>query len=188
MKRAISAAIGLLLVLAVPAMAVTIDGTGQSEQFVGTGGPDTINGGGGTDDIGGRGGDDVIRGNSGDDYFLRGERGNDRVYGDAGADVVMGGAGNDSLHSGSCPSVPDDPLFEDVYGGIGNDYIVMGNAGVDPDPCDSHAWGERGDDTIHAEGDPNSGPDHVDCGLGNDTAYVDPGDDVANCERVIVRR
>jgi Ca2+-binding RTX toxin-like protein len=66
-----------------------------------------------------------------------------------------------------------------VLGREGNDHIY-GNPGSD------RLFGNLGKDTINSVGD--RGKDVVNCGAGNDTAYVDKIDRVnKNCETVFLR-
>jgi|SRR5215217_2570226 len=83
--------------------------------------------------------------------------GTDNLTGTGSADNMTGLGGNDRL---SGPGGNDR-----LNGGTGNDR-VRGGAGAD---------------TLHSE---FNGVDTVDCGPGNDTATVDSGDRVRNCERV----
>ena len=89
--------------------------------------------------------------------YLAGGAGNDRILGMGGADTILGGAGDDYLD-----------------GGDGNDVIVGG-------PGSDRILGGPGSDTIHAD---DGERDIVDCGTGNDRAYVDALDIVKNCEIV----
>jgi hypothetical protein len=97
-----------------------------------------------------------IVGTNGPDY-LAGGGGNDVIDGLGGADTILGGAGDDTLN-----------------GGDGNDIITGG-------PGSDHINGGAGSDTIHAD---DGERDYVDCGPGNDRAYVDSLDVVKNCEVV----
>jgi len=89
---------------------------------------------------------DVMYGKAGNDT-LHGRAGNDVIYGNAGDDVLKGGDGRDVL-----------------YGGDGNDSIW---GGLDSDI----EYGGAGDDNLHSLADDNA-VDILDCGPGNDTAYV----------------
>ncbi|MGQ0591626.1 MAG: FG-GAP-like repeat-containing protein [Gammaproteobacteria bacterium] len=71
-------------------LAVTIQGTDQSETLIGTPGKDVIHGGGGNDLIRGLGGNDV----------LCGGEGRDRLFGGPGRDALNGGAGRDRCDGG----------------------------------------------------------------------------------------
>jgi len=91
----------------------------------------------------------------------------DRIYGLGAADTLMGKGGND-----------------DCYGGSGNDEIRCGagNDRIDGGFGQDDLFGDIGNDTISAA---DGQVDVVDCGEGNDTAYVDAQDDVnPNCEEV----
>ena len=62
-----------------------------------------------------------------------------------------------------------------IDGGPGNDELR-------PDTGPDQVFGGDGDDTIHAFG--GGKHDRIDCGPGNDTAFVDRGDSTVNCEAV----
>ena len=62
-----------------------------------------------------------------------------------------------------------------LYGGPGDDELR-------PDAGNDRVYGGPGNDTIHAFG--GGDHDYVDCGPGNDTAYVDKGEQTRRCERV----
>jgi Ca2+-binding RTX toxin-like protein len=165
-------------------------GTPQSDRLTGTDLRDVIAGRGGNDTIagyfdvdtliGGPGNDRLFGGDSGD--FLYGGPGNDLLSGgprekDAyglGNDFLSGGSGADELRGGPGPDV--------LRGDSGND-VLRGGAGVDT------LAGGPGDDRLYAWGDGRRGRsgDTVDCGAGQDIAFVDRNDRVAkNCE--VVRR
>jgi hypothetical protein len=88
-------------------------------------------------------------------------------------DTMDGGAGNDRIE-----------------GGIGHD-VITGGPGKDAlfGEGDGNYCGiyeckvPFGNDTINAR---DGEADQVDCGIGTDTAIVDPSDTVANCEKVDV--
>ena len=101
-------------------------------------------------------GDDNLRGSGAND-LLDGGPGDDLVSGLLGDDVVRGGSGDDR-----------------AYGGRGRDR-VRGGPGAD------RLDGGRGADRLFARG---GGTDRIDCGPGNDIAYVDSRDRVRGCERV----
>jgi Ca2+-binding RTX toxin-like protein len=75
------------LVLAAPALAARIDGTGGDDRLTGTRGADRMSGFKGNDRLAGRGGADRMFGNSG----------RDRLDGGAGRDRLRGGSGDDRL-------------------------------------------------------------------------------------------
>jgi hypothetical protein len=103
---------------------------------------------------------------------LRGLGGDDQLQGGDRADTIDGGAGADTL-----------------TGGFGNDTIT-GGPGRDRISADRHdgecgyLWCKYpwGNDTVYAR---DGEADSIDCGIGQDTAYVDAMDTVANCEKVI---
>ena len=125
------------------------------------------------DYVGSNGPDDIKIINPGNEgpSSLRGLGGNDVLVGYDFDDAVDGGAGNDT-----------------VEGGRGND-TVTGGPGRDTiygDATSSHcSWYSCkipfGNDTINAR---DGEQDNIDCGIGTDTAVVDPIDVVANCETV----
>jgi len=96
---------------------------------------------------------------------ISGLGGNDRLVAYDGSDTIDGGAGDDYLE-----------------GGFGND-VLDGGAGVDQfrgDRIESNVIAV-GADQIRAR---DGNAEQVDCGIGPDTAVVDAGDIVANCETV----
>lgn len=125
-------------------------------ELIGTNGDDRLVGTARSDVISGRGGADALLGWRGADR-LRGGGGPDRVVGGAGADLLLGGAGTDRL-----------------VGGKGRDGFAMRNGAPLPSP---------GRDVLRAR---DGSVDHINCGGGRDTAYVDEEEDgVYNCERVV---
>jgi Ca2+-binding RTX toxin-like protein len=106
----------------------------------------------------------VIVGTSGNDTLwgtpnadvMYGKAGNDTLHGRAGNDVIYGNQGDDVLHGGDGNDV--------LYGGDGNDSI-WGGLGADIE------YGGPGDDVLHSLANDNA-VDILDCGPGNDTAYV----------------
>ena len=131
-------------------------GTDEPETVLGTEGDDRCAGRGGDDDVEGRGGDDLLEGGTG----------NDRIFGRFGIDVLRGDDGDDELEGGRGRDRLD--------GGAGNDQL---NGGYHRD----RVAGGDGDDRVIARG---GGTDRIDCGPGNDIAYVDSRDRVRGCERV----
>jgi hypothetical protein len=122
----------------------------------GTPGPDSMKGGNDPDRLLGLGGDDEILGRRGPDCLFGG-RGADFVRGGRGADTIWGGRGNDRLAGG--------PDGDTIYAGRGRDRVRGGPGG----------------DLIDVRG---GGNDTVDCGAGEDRAYVSKSDTVLNCEHV----
>jgi Ca2+-binding RTX toxin-like protein len=118
-----------------------------------------------------------VVGRAGDDR-ISGSRGADCIYGGAGDDLLRGGAGNDLMRGGYDDDVlRGGPGNDRLRGRQGND-VVIGGAGRD------RLRGTAGDDLIKAA---DGAPDRIRCGIGHDTAIVDPLDWVSGCERVIVR-
>lgn len=103
---------------------------------------------------------------------MAGNGGNDKLTSFDHADQVDGGAGDDQLAGG----YGDDT----VTGGPGRDQI-HGDA---PSSACNYIQCRLpfGNDTIYAQ---DGEVDSIDCGIGNDTAYVDANDVVSGCENVI---
>jgi len=149
-----AAGLALVLPLAAPAQAATINGTNGADLLVGTNGHDTIRGLGGHDRIRARAGHDVVRAGSGNDRVNAGP-GNDDVRGDAGNDRVEGGPGVDQLRGGDGDDViTDSSRFRTngengtYVGGNGNDRIV----------ADGDLYGGRGNDRLRGDGYLSGGP------------------------------
>jgi Ca2+-binding RTX toxin-like protein len=109
-----------------------------------------------------------ITGTFGDDLRI-GTNQADRIYGLGGKDTIIGRGGPD-----------------DCYGGSGMDVVRCGsgNDRIDGGFGEDELFGRAGDDTISAA---DGQEDQVNCGAGDDTAYVDQLDVVdPNCENVFV--
>ena len=152
-------AVGMALAAVTAVAAVQIAGAAPAERrpITGTDRGETIFGTRHADTIHGRGGDDRI---------VARARG-DRVFGGAGFDTLRGGRGADRLRSER-----DGAL---MIGGSGRDEFNM-------------RAGERiaaeGRDVIRAR---DGRPDEINCGAGDDVAYVDRVEDgVYDCERVVM--
>jgi Ca2+-binding RTX toxin-like protein len=104
-----------------------------------------------------------IRGTFGQDD-LTGTNQKDRIYGLGAADTIVGLGGND-----------------DCYGGSGDDEVSCraGNDRIDGGFGEDELFGGAGNDTILAA---DGRVDQVNCGPGDDTAYVDVEDDVDPAE------
>ena len=120
-------------------------------------------------------GDDRMYGNGGDDG-MAGYEGNDRMYGGAGDDYLEGRDGNDNLN-----------------GGKGNDWLNGDHDNAPGTGADVINGGEGNDKLYHSRSDnerlkPDGFKDILDCGPGQDEAWINTADgDVAtNCE--IVRK
>jgi Ca2+-binding RTX toxin-like protein len=112
--------------------------------------------------IGGGGNDTIHGGLAADSLF--GQDGDDQLYGDGGIDYLVGGLGNDTLGGGA--------RADALYGEDGNDNL-SGGFTFDTDIL----VGGAGADVLH--GDSGLGDyDRMDGGAGNDTYYVDTGDDL----------
>jgi Ca2+-binding RTX toxin-like protein len=111
--------------------------------------------------------DDVFGGKGKD--ILVGRAGSDRLHGEEGDDIIVGGSGRDTIWG--------DGRDDTLYGGAGADRIHTG-------------WGTDvveagpGNDIVYAR-ENDASMDSIDCGNGWDTAYVNRGDRVFNCETVV---
>ena len=105
----------------------------------------------------------TLIGNGGDDKLSAFDY-DDTLDGGAGADTLTGGYGNDT-----------------ITGGPGKDTIY---ADVSSTTCSYiQCRLPQGNDTVHAR---DGEADQIDCGVGNDTAHVDPIDTVGgSCETVV---
>ena len=113
---------------------------------------------------------DTIDGTTGPDDLVGTDQA-DTIHGGGGIDYVSGLAATDLLYGGAANDT--------VLGREGNDHIY-GNPGSDT------LFGNLGKDTIYSFGD--RGEDVVNCGAGDDTAYVDRTDRInKNCETVFLR-
>ncbi len=149
-------------------ISVNIDTTAENSE-----GPVASKGAGGEAQAATRTGTDGTDTLTGTGYrdFLDGRGGNDTLSGAGGKDIIQG----------------DGPFFgvrgdDTIYGNAGGDNI-RGGEGVD------QIYGGSGDDVIHSHdvtGDMLNGEaDIVDCGQGfGDFAFIDPSDQVKNCENI----
>jgi hypothetical protein len=138
----------------------------------GTAGADRLQGGGGRDDLVGLAGGDGLSGLAGEDH-LQGGPGHDKLAGGSGNDLVHGFAGKDKTAGGKGA--------DDVLAGRGNDTSV-GGPGPDQvfdDKGRDHLRGGPGNDRFSAhDGD----RDRIDCGPGEDIAWIDRLDVAKGCE------
>jgi len=102
---------------------------------------------------------------------LKGLGGADRLVAKDTADTVEGGAGDDHVEGGY--------NHDTVVGGPGKDMIYGDKTGSQS--CWYSCVVPFGNDRIEAR---DGEIDTIDCGVGEDTAVVDAGDVVANCETV----
>jgi len=109
-------------------------------------------------------GHDVARFGAGPDFF-NGHSGRDLVWGGAGNDWIRAGLGNDAVEGG--------PGNDDLVAMQGRDTVRGGNG-------DDRVGGGDGDDRLWGD----AGADFVLCGTGRDSAKVDAGDRVHDCESV----
>ena len=110
---------------------------------------------------------------------------------DTGSSNLDGGGGNDVIKAYDTNDTVNGGAGDDqIEGGLGND-VVTGGPGKDMIMGDSSAshcsyYGSCkvpfGNDTIYAQ---DGEADQIDCGIGEDTAYVDAIDTVTGCENVI---
>jgi Ca2+-binding RTX toxin-like protein len=130
-------------------------------------------------DIVGDGRDNTLNGNN-KKNVIRGKGGKDTLDGKENRDWLYGGDGNDTLYGGRGDDI--------LYGGPGED-IVNGNQGSDyisggPDELN----GDNGNDTLVAV---DNEEDIINCGPGNDRAWVDQTDELeppqtnGDCEQVV---
>ena len=141
-------------------------------------GDDVVAGSPGADTVLGGDGDDSIRGGDGADVSLEGENGDDLIWSGPGDDVLFGRTGDDRLWG--------EDGDDYVEGGRGDDAL-SGGGGAD------RLFGGHGQDRLRGGGDDelvayDGSADVVDCGAGDDVAYVDRRDRVIGCERVIAPR
>ncbi|PVG82286.1 hypothetical protein DDE18_12375 [Nocardioides gansuensis] len=156
----------------------TIVGTPGDDTVLGTPGDDVIMSFEGNDDIDAGGGNDLVCAGEGDDTVLGGD-GSDRLFAGSGDDVLRSddwGAGHhwnrvggDFLSGG--PGSDDlrlDSRNGAAYAGYGHDWMML-----IPSAIDGRAYGEEGNDRIHAEAvpgvvlDAGRGRDHISTWLEN---------------------
>jgi Ca2+-binding RTX toxin-like protein len=132
---------------------------------VGTTQSDSMVGDDNSNTICGKQGDDYILGRGGQDNLL-GNEGNDRILGGDGSDQIVGGA---TVIVG-CGVLSTNSGADIIQGGPGNDRIYHGNSISGKEPTD-----------------PDGFKDIIDCGPGDDTAFINTasdGDVAMNCEHV----
>lgn len=179
-----------LVVAAGVALAASIDCPNRQDgTCVGTKKADTITGTPQPDQIRARGGDDRVSARSGDGDFSIGGSGKDRVRGNAGSDDAIGGSISGDFETGDLKFA--DNSDDVVKGGDGNDTTVAGGFGKGGH---DRLYGGEGNDTMYSaqrrfpfRGDVRVNKEMVDCGPGQDVAYIDRGVDEVrdNCERKI---
>ncbi|MGI9019187.1 MAG: calcium-binding protein, partial [Solirubrobacterales bacterium] len=149
---------GILRSVAIP----PLDPPGPQEcetEILGTDAGEVLTGTAASELILGFAGADQIEAGAGDDC-ARGGRGRDDISGQAGQDIVKGGKAKDRVSGGA------------------DDDRVKGNQG------DDRLLGGSGADIIR---DLSIGRDIVNCGAGEDVAFLHAGDRVRNCETVNLR-
>lgn len=149
-----------------------LSGADGNDRLAGDAGDDNLTGGIGLDSLYGGAGNDWLSGGDDTDY-LSGDAGDDTLYGGSGTDTVLGGRGNDWLYGGNDSDKLDggagndqldgDAGGDQLIGGAGNDDLE-GDAGVD------QLDGGAGNDTLDGGDDVDA--DTLNCGVGNDTAYI----------------
>jgi RTX calcium-binding nonapeptide repeat (4 copies) len=139
-------------------------------------------------DCGGSNSRDILNG-TGNKNQMAGYGGNDYINGMANADRLWGGDGSDTLRGGDGNDVLEGQAgTDDVNGGPGDDK-VWGHDGrrQGEDNIDQLKGGSDDDVIVAVDND----RDHINCGAGRDTAYVDPRRGPTrdtwdqNCEEVI---
>jgi Ca2+-binding RTX toxin-like protein len=129
-------------------------GNASDNVLIGNNATNTLLGGGGSDGLYGEDGDDN----------LFGEAGNDTLAGGAGIDYLVGGAGDDYLEG--------EAGADALYGQDGNDILIGGDS--------FHTdilVGGSGNDILDGSSGLND-YDLMDGGAGDDSYYVDTGDDL----------
>ncbi len=119
----------------------------------------------------GSGGSDELEGGSGDDY-LHGKGGDDDIDGGAGADEIRGGGGQDSIDGGDGDDWIHAGSGDDtVFGGDGDDYIFGANNNdwIEGGDGDDTLVGGKGDDVLIG----GKGDDILTGGAGKDTFMFD---------------
>jgi Ca2+-binding RTX toxin-like protein len=153
------------------------------EIVTGTPAPDVWNGGPG-DSFRGLGGNDLMTGTE-KQNCLFGDAGDDKLDGRGHKDQLTGGAGNDTLDGGKAGfpnganGVQANQYFDQtgndtVTGGPGSDWIQGGSG------KDSFSGGDLNDHIVANDGH----ADTVDCGKGDDQAWIDELDKAVGCEHV----
>jgi Ca2+-binding RTX toxin-like protein len=156
------------------------EGTKNDDRITGTPQPDQIRA---------RGGADLVNALGGNGDFSIGGSGEDMVRGQAGQDQVIGGSVAGNFETGDLKFA--DSQDDVVRGGDGDDPTVAGGFGRGGH---DRLYGGEGDDTMYAaqrrfpfRGNVQVNKEVVDCGPGEDTAYIDRGVDEVkdNCEKKI---
>jgi Ca2+-binding RTX toxin-like protein len=146
----------------------------------GTPGDDSLRGSNSNNEIHAHGGGDLVRGVGGRDGIY-GEDGNDDLYGGPSKDTLYGGPGQDYVDGGKGKDYEK-----------GHDYVRHSEAALRSNARDKPGnevrtadvlKGGPGDDTIDAI---DGNKDHLRCGSGNDTVYVDEQDTLKRCEDVAI--
>lgn len=127
----------------------------------------------------------TLSGGPGDDtltVWANIDEGNSTLLGNGGSDKLTAGDYQDSLDGGPGDDVLNAGFGNDVItGGPGRDTIL---ADATSASCGWYSYTCKipfGNDVVHAR---DGEADTIDCGVGEDTAYVDAIDTVSNCEHV----
>ncbi len=162
-------------------MSIAASGTAMADVIKGTEDSDALKGTETADSITGLGADDFLLG----EPTRFGPGGDDSVSGGPGGDQAYGAVGDDSVSGG--------PGDDDIAGTVGNDAVYGGDGdgrvsgGYPFDTFSDAIFGNGGDDVMDSYNTSPVAGDTVDCGTGNDLAYVDESDVVSNnCEAVVI--
>jgi hypothetical protein len=143
-------------------------GSMHDDFLAGSGGFNVLFGQLGDDSLYGGGGDDILYGQGGFDVVV-GEEGADTLYGDGAGgaedDVLVGG--RNDLYDADARR-PDDFETDTLYGGGGNDILVVGIGDI--------GHGEEGDDTFEFAIDINAPRDQQPLAVGTAVFSGDRGD------------
>ena len=130
-------------------------------------------------------GDDLIEGSNGHDIILAGptlpEGDTDTVYGGGGNDRItdLGGVANRLFgENGSDHIRSSGVAISELHGGNGTDFLYS-NGGGSRETVLEKLFGERGNDRLYGDLEPNNGPAFLDPGPGDDWVKGTPADDTA---------
>jgi len=128
-------------------------------------------------------GNDWIEGSKGHDFILAGpavrDGDTDTVFGRGGNDRItdLGGVGNRLFgESGSDRIRSLGAALSEIHGGNGTDFLYS-NGGGSRDTVLEKVFGERGNDRLYGNIEPNNGPAFLDPGTGDDWVYGTEQDD-----------
>lgn len=92
-------------------------------------------------------GNDNLTGGRGGDY-LAGGVDNDFIRGDFGSDMILGGDGNDTIDGIYRSATGTDITYDSIYGGNGDDYVVLNIEVLGPNLRSDYANGDAGSDML----------------------------------------